>query len=84
MTALLRHPVFRRLYTAHVIHIIGNEFTFIAVVGLLHDLSGSGLSFAAGTVFRLMPYVITSVFSGALLEHWDKRRVMIVVNLLRG
>jgi predicted MFS family arabinose efflux permease len=84
MTALLRHPVFRRLYTAHVIHIIGNEFTFIAVVGLLHDLSGSGLSFAAGTVFRLMPYVITSFFSGALLEHWDKRRVMIVVNLLRG
>lgn len=82
--ALLQHPVFRRLFAAHIIHIIGNEFTFIAVVGLLHDLSGSGLSFAAGTVFRLMPYVLTSFFSGALVENWDKRRVMIVVNLLRG
>lgn len=81
---LLQHPVFRRLFTAHVIHIIGNEFTFIAVVGLLHDLSGSGLSFAAGTVFRLLPYVLTSFLSGALVENWDKRRVMMIVNLLRG
>ncbi|USG67225.1 MFS transporter [Brevibacillus ruminantium] len=84
MPAILKHPVFRRLYAAHIIHIVGNEFTFIAVVGLLHDLSGSGLSFAAGTVFRLLPYVITSLFSGALLENWDKRKVMINVNLLRG
>ncbi|QQE75595.1 MFS transporter [Brevibacillus composti] len=84
MPVILKHPVFRRLYAAHIIHIIGNEFTFIAVVGLLHDLSGSGLSFAAGTVFRLLPYVMTSLFSGALLENWDKRRVMITVNLLRG
>lgn len=82
--SLLHHPVFRRLYTAHIIHIIGNEFTFIAVVGLLNDLSGSGLSFAAGTVFRMLPYVLTSFFSGALVENWDKRRVMIIVNLLRG
>ncbi len=82
--ALLTHPVFRRLYAAHIIHIIGNEFTFIAVVGLLHDLSGSGLSFAAGTVFRMLPYVLTSFFSGALVENWDKQRVMITVNLLRG
>lgn len=82
--SLLKHPVFRRLYSAHIIHIIGNEFTFIAVVGLLHDLSGSGLSFAAGTVFRMLPYVLTSFFSGALVENWDKRRVMITVNLLRG
>ncbi|MFP3389824.1 MFS transporter [Brevibacillus sp. SIMBA_040] len=82
--SLLQHPIFRRLYTAHIIHIIGNEFTFIAVVGLLNDLSGSGLSFAAGTVFRMLPYVLTSFFAGALVENWDKRRVMIIVNLLRG
>jgi predicted MFS family arabinose efflux permease len=84
MLELLKHSVFRRLYTAHIIHILGNEFTFIAVVGLLRDLSGSGLSFAAGTVFRLVPYVLTSLFSGALLEEWDKRNVMIGVNLARG
>ncbi|MGG1251827.1 hypothetical protein ABE205_06025 [Brevibacillus agri] len=37
---LLQHPVFRRLYAAHIVHIIGNEFTFIAVVGLLDIRSG--------------------------------------------
>ncbi|MFY0544636.1 hypothetical protein [Brevibacillus sp. H7] len=63
MQELWKHSAFRRLYGAHVIHIMGNEFSYIAVVGLLHELSGSGLSFAAGTVFRLVPYVITSVFS---------------------
>ncbi len=84
MLSLFRIPIFRRLYTAHVIHILGNEFSFIAVVGLLHDLSGTGLSFAAGTVFRLMPYVIASAFSGTVIEKLDKRLVMIAVNLIRG
>lgn len=84
MFELLRHHVFRRLYGAHVIHLLGNEFTFIAVLGLLKELSGSGLSFAAGTVFRFLPYVLASFFAGPLLEKWDKRRVMIVCNLMRG
>lgn len=84
MVGLLRHPVFRRLYGAHVIHLLGNEFTFIAVLGLLQELSGSGLSFAAGTVFRFLPYVIASFFAGPLLEKWEKRRVMVVCNMLRG
>jgi len=84
MSDLLRIPMFRRLYAAHVIHIIGNEFTFIAIVGLLNDLSGSGLSFAAATVCRLVPYVLTSFFAGALLERWDKKTVMVAVNLARG
>ncbi|GAA4717416.1 MFS transporter [Brevibacillus fulvus] len=84
MLELLKQQVFRRLYAAHVIHIVGNEFTFIAVVGLLNDLSGSGLSFAAGTIFRLVPYVVTSILAGPLLENWDKRKVMMIVNLLRA
>ncbi|UFJ41587.1 MFS transporter [Brevibacillus humidisoli] len=84
MVTLWKQPVFRRLYSAQVINTLGHEFTFIAVIGLLNELSGSGLSFAAGTVFRLLPYVITSLFSGALLENWDKRRVMLTVNLLSG
>lgn len=84
MVGLLRHHVFRRLYGAHVIHLLGNEFTFIAVLGLLKELSGSGLSFAAGTVFRFLPYVVASFFAGPLLEKWEKRRVMVVCNLLRG
>lgn len=39
---LLQHPVFRRLYAAHIVHIIGKEFTFIAVVGLLDIPLGLG------------------------------------------
>ncbi|MBY0054494.1 hypothetical protein H7K32_23170 [Brevibacillus agri] len=39
---LLQHPVFRRLYAAHIVHIIGNEFTFIAVFGLLDIPLGIG------------------------------------------
>lgn len=84
MFGLLQYPIFRRLYAAHVIHILGNEFTFIAVLGLLHDLSGSGLTFAAGTVFRFVPYVITSFFTGPLIEKWDKRKLMVLVNFFRA
>ncbi|WP_139491339.1 MFS transporter [Brevibacillus dissolubilis] len=84
MSALFKLPVFRRLYLANLVHLLGNEFTFIATIGLMHDLSGSGLTFAAATVLRLVPYVLTSSFSGAVIEKLDKRKVMVIVNILRG
>jgi MFS family permease len=39
---------------------------------------------AAGFVVLLLPYSIIGPFAGALLDRWDRRRVLVVANLLRG
>ena len=39
---------------------------------------------AAGFVVLLLPYSVVGPFAGALLDRWDRRRVLVVANLLRG
>jgi MFS family permease len=39
---------------------------------------------AAGFVVLLLPYSVIGPFAGALLDRWDRRRVLVVANLLRG
>ncbi|TDV50802.1 MFS transporter [Actinophytocola oryzae] len=39
---------------------------------------------AAGFVVLLLPYSIIGPFAGALLDRWDRRRVLVAANILRG
>jgi MFS family permease len=39
---------------------------------------------AAGFAVLLLPYSIIGPFAGALLDRWDRRRILVVANLLRG
>lgn len=42
------------------------------------------LAIAAGFAALLLPYSVVGPFAGALLDRWDRRRVLVVANLLRG
>ncbi|SHE62802.1 MFS transporter [Streptoalloteichus hindustanus] len=39
---------------------------------------------AAGLAVLLLPYSVIGPFAGALLDRWDRRRVLVAANLLRG
>ncbi|WP_414719810.1 MFS transporter [Umezawaea sp.] len=39
---------------------------------------------AAGFAVLLLPYSVVSPFAGALLDRWDRRRVLVVANLTRA
>jgi MFS family permease len=42
------------------------------------------LTIATGFTALLLPYSLVGPFAGALLDRWDRRRVLVVANLLRG
>ncbi|WP_179775804.1 MFS transporter [Amycolatopsis endophytica] len=42
------------------------------------------LAIAGGFAVLLVPYSLIEPFAGALLDRWDRRRVLVVANLLRG
>ncbi|MGB8201767.1 MAG: MFS transporter [Pseudonocardiaceae bacterium] len=42
------------------------------------------LAVAAGLAVLLLPYSLVGPFAGALLDRWDRRRILVVANLLRG
>jgi MFS family permease len=42
------------------------------------------LAVAAGVAVLLLPYSLIGPFAGALLDRWDRRRVLMIANLLRA
>jgi MFS family permease len=42
------------------------------------------MAVAAGLAVLLLPYSLVGPFAGALLDRWDRRRILIVANVLRG
>jgi len=42
------------------------------------------LAVAAGLAVMLLPYSVIGPFAGALLDRWDRRRVLLVANLVRA
>src|SRR5689334_2199404 len=42
------------------------------------------LAIAAGLAVLLLPYSVIGPFAGALLDRWDRRRVLLVANVLRA
>lgn len=48
------------------------------------ERGASPLEIAAGFTVLLLPYSIVGPFAGALLDRWDRRRVLVGANLLRG
>lgn len=42
------------------------------------------LTIAGGFAVLLLPYSVIGPFAGALLDRWDRRRVLVLANLLRG
>ncbi|MGB7796532.1 MAG: MFS transporter, partial [Pseudonocardiaceae bacterium] len=42
------------------------------------------MAIAAGLAVLLLPYSLVGPFAGALLDRWDRRRILIMANLLRG
>jgi MFS family permease len=44
----------------------------------------NALAIAAGFAALLLPYSLVGPFAGALLDRWDRRRVLVVANVLRG
>lgn len=57
---------------------LGSAMTNFALVIMLYQDSGSALTTALLTVCSYAPYVIVSIFAGAISDKWNKKVVMLV------
>lgn len=48
------------------------------------ERAATPMAIAAGLAVLLLPYSLVGPFTGALLDRWDRRRILVVANLLRG
>ena len=61
---------------------LGSGMTSFAMVLWLYQTSGSALQTALMSVCSYAPYVVMSIFAGTLSDRWDKKRTMLVCDLL--
>lgn len=57
---------------------LGSSMTNFALIIWLYSESGSALSNALLTICSYAPYVIVSIFAGAISDKWNKKTVMLV------
>lgn len=66
------------LWSTQSISQLGSSMTAYALTLWLYEQTGSSLSTAALTICSYAPYVLMSIFSGALTDQFDKKKIMLV------
>lgn len=65
------------LWSTQSISCLGSSITTFALTLWLYERTGSSLSTAALTICSYAPYVLMSIFAGALTDRFDKKKTML-------
>ena len=74
--APLRHPAFRRLWLGLSVSYLGDQFTIIALLWFVLQLTGSGAAVGLVILCFDLPGVVTGAVLGRLLDRYQPRLVM--------
>lgn len=88
MTSVLslprRNRNFRLLWFGQVVSQLGDWFSLVALYGLLFELTGSATAVASMMVMQMLPQALVSPSAGVVVDRYDRRRIMIAADLVRG
>jgi MFS family permease len=78
---LKQNPRFRTLWTAQLISTAGDWFNSVAVLGLVLQLTRSGLGASFVLLASSVPMFFLIPIAGPVVDRFDRRRLMILSNL---
>lgn len=84
LKALLGIRDFKLLWLAQIASDFGDNLTFFTLLILIQRLTGSTVALAGLMVAIALPTLIFGVLSGVLVDRIDRRRAMLVSDLLRA
>jgi MFS family permease len=76
-------PKFNRLWTASAVSNLGDGVMGAAFPLLVASLTRDPFSVAAATVANRLPWFFFALLSGALVDRMDRKRVMVVTDVIR-
>lgn len=83
LALLGRNADYRRLFLASVVSLAGDWFAFVAVSGLVTEVTGRESLASVVFAASVLPVFLASPLAGVLADRVDRRRLMITVDLLR-
>lgn len=82
LTVLREMRLFMIVWVGQLIAIIGTTTTGFALDVWVYNRTGSVTQFALVSLFNTLPYVLISPIAGPLVDKWDRRKTMIIADLL--
>ena len=73
---------FYLLWSTQTLSQLGSAITAFALTLWLYEKTGSALSTAALRICTYVPYIVMSIFAGAISDKFDKKRTMLVCDLM--
>lgn len=74
-----RYRNFRWFFAGQVVSQVGNWITRIALTLLVHDITESGLAIGLIVACEFLPLLLLGLWAGVVVDRWDKRRLLIIV-----
>ncbi|MFZ7094313.1 MFS transporter [Primorskyibacter sp. 2E233] len=86
MFDILSDRTYRHLFLAQVVALLGTGLATVALGLLAYDLAGDEAAMVLGTIFtiKMVAYVGIAPLAGAFADRVDRRRLLVVLDLVRG
>jgi MFS family permease len=75
-------PDFRRLISGELVSSLGTQLTVVAVMFQAYAITGSSLDVGLISLAEVGPLIVGSLIGGAVVDAVDRRRLLLVVELL--
>jgi MFS family permease len=76
---------YRLLWMGQVVSQLGDWFNYVALYALLFELTGgSATTVASLMVVQMLPVAFVGPWAGVLVDRFDRRRIMIAADVVRG
>lgn len=71
---------FLLLWSGQSLSQMGSTMTSFALIIWAYQKQGTAMSVALLSVFSYLPYVLVSIFAGALIDNFNKKRILLICN----
>jgi DHA3 family macrolide efflux protein-like MFS transporter len=81
---LLGNRSFLALWLGQTVSFIGDYFYWLAIPIMVEKLTGSALQVGLSVMASALPMLVLGPVAGVFVDRWDRKRTMIVADLLRA
>ncbi|WP_312474856.1 MFS transporter [Neobacillus sp.] len=75
---------YRKLFFAGIINGVGDRFSQVALLALILNLTGSGLSVGITMALRMLPFLFFAPFSNKFAEKWGRKNLLLFTDFSRA
>ena len=81
---VFQYKSYRLFWLGFTLSVIGDSMSRVALTWYVYDTIGSAAALGLLTLFYTGPVLIGGLVAGSLLDRFDRRKIMIADNILRG